>query len=214
MAKTWAKWFDEVLPDLPGCPANVAENAIKNAAIDFCERSFVYIIDHDPIDAVQDQGEYDWSPGAGLKVVRAETVWYDGKPIAAKTRDEIAGMNAYWPDWEGTPLYYMQEKLEKLIVVPRPTEALTDAIKAKVAVKPSRSATSIDDAIWEKYLKPIASGAKADLFAMKRKPWTDAQLAVFHKGLFDEAIDKARLAAFHGHVRSRNNQNRNSRRFM
>ena len=214
MAKTWAKWRDEVMPDVPGCTASTADNAIKNAAIEFCDRSFVYLVDHDPIDAVEDIGEYTWAPGADLKVVRAELVWYDKKPLIPKTRDEIAAMNPYWPDWEGIPLYFIQEKLEKLIVVPRPTAALEDAIRAKVSVKPSRSATSIDDAIWEKYLEEIASGAKAKLFAMKRKPWSDGTLATFHKQAFDDAIAKARLAAFHGHVRSRNNQNRNFRRFM
>ena len=214
MAKTWAKWYDEVLPDVPGCPQVVAANAIKNAAIQFCDRSFVYLIDHDPIAAVEDQGEYTWAPGAGLKVARPERVWYDGEELTPKTRDEIADMHAYWPDWEGTPLYFMQEKIEKLIVVPRPTAALANAIKAKVAVKPSRDATSIDDAIWEKYLEEIASGAKARLFAMKRKPWADGQLAAYHKGVFDEAISAARLAAFKGHVRSRNNQTRGRRRFM
>lgn len=214
MAKTWAKWFDEVLPDVPGCPQNVAQNAIKNAAIEFCDRSFVYIIDHPAISAAEDTGEYSWSPGSGLKVVRPEHVWYDGKLLIPKTRDEVAAANPYWPTWEGTPLYFLQEKLEKLIVVPRPTAALADAIVAKVAVRPSRDAASIDDAIWEKYLEEIASGAKARLFAMKHKPWSDGQLATFHKQAFDDAISRARLVAFHSHVRSRNNQNRNYRRFM
>lgn len=214
MAKAWSVWYDEVLPDLPGCPQNVAGNAIKNAAIEFCERSFAYVVDHDPIAAVGGQSEYGWAPPTGTKVVRAEHVWYDKKRLAPKTRDEIAGMHAYWPDWEGTPLYFVQEKLEKLILVPRPSAALANAIRAKVAVKPSRAAADIDDAIWEKYLEQIASGARAKLFAMQRKPWSDGKLAAYHLARFEEAIGGARLSAFKGHVRSRNNQNRNYQRFL
>ncbi len=203
MAKTWAKWYDEVLPEVPNCPQAVAGNAIRNAAIEFCERSFVYQLTHAAIAAVQDQGEYTFSPGAGLKVVRPEIVWYDKVPLTAKTRDDLDRLYAYWPDETGTPIYYVMEALEKLILVPKPAAALADAIRVKVAVRPTRAATDIDDAIHEKYLEQIASGAKARLFAMKKKPWTDNQLAVYHKQQFDDAIAKARLAAARGHTRAR-----------
>lgn len=212
--KAWSDWYNDVLPDVPGCPELIAANAIKLAAIEFCERSFVYLVDHAPIDATDGTGEYDWAPDGSAKVVRPETVWYDKKELTPVTRDQLADMHAYWPDWEGTPLYFVQEQLEKLIVVPKPDADLSDGIRAKVSIRPSQSAGGIHAFIWEKYLEPIASGAKARLFAMKRKPWTDGALASYHKGVFDDAIDKARLASFKGHVRSRNNQNRNFRRFM
>lgn len=203
MSKTWAKFYDEVLPEVPGCPQNMAGNAIRNAAIEFCERTFVYQIDHPPIDSVQDVGEYDYAPGAGLAIVRPESVWYDKKPLTFKTRDQIDRMYEYWPDESGTPLYFLQEKVEKLILVPKPSVALVSAIRMKVSVRPTRSATDIDDAIHENYIEAIASGAKARLFLMKKKPWTDNQLGVFHNQAFDEAIAKTRLAAARGHTRAR-----------
>lgn len=203
MAKTWEKFYDEVLPNVPGCPQAVAKNAIRNATIEFCERSFVYQIDHTAINAVQDQAEYDYAAGAGLKVVRPEMVWYDKKPLTPVTRDDLDKLYAYWPDEGGTPLYFVQEKLEKLILAPKPSAALASAIRLKVSVKPTRASTDIDDALWEKYLEAIASGANARLFAMKKKPWTDNPLSVHHKQLFDEAIAKARLAAAKGHGRAR-----------
>lgn len=203
MAKTWEKFYDEVLPDVPGCGQALAKNAIKQAVIKFCERSFVYQVDHPAINAVADQGEYDWAPGANLKVVRPERVWYDKVQLTPKTRDDLDGIYAYWPDESGTPLYFVQEKLEKLILVPRPSAALASGILAKISVKPAQAATDIDDAIWEKYLEAIASGAKARLFAMKKKPWTDATLAAYHGGIFNEEIAQARLAAHRGHTRAR-----------
>lgn len=215
MAKVWADFLDEVLPEMKGTPPQaLVTNAIKNAAVEFCERSFVYRVDHPTVTSVDSTGEYDWAPGAGLKVVRAEAVWYEKKELTPKTVDELRAMHVYWPDWEGVPLYFVQERVEELILVPKPTDGVADAIRAKVSVKPARAATGIDDAIWEKYLEPIASGAKGRLFAMKDKPWTDGTLAAYHKGLFESAIDAARLAAFKGHVRSRNNQSLNRRRFL
>jgi hypothetical protein len=203
MAKTWEKWYDEVLPDVPHCPQPVAKNAIRNAAIEFCERSFVYQADHPAIAAVQDQGEYTYAPGTGLKVVRPEMVWYDKKQLTPMTRDDLDRLYAYWPDESGTPIYFVQEQLEKLIVVPKPAAALADAIRLKVSVKPTRASVDIDDAMHEKYLEAIACGAKARLFAMKKKPWTDNELAVYHKQMFDAAIATARLHAARGHTRAR-----------
>lgn len=203
MAKTWEKWFDDVLPDVPGCPQAVAKNAIKHAAIEFCDRSFVFHVDHAAIDAVAAQREYTWSPGANLKVVRPELVWYEKKQLTPVTRDELNDIYEYWPDESGTPVYFVQEKLEKLILVPKPEASSTGAIIAKVSIKPARSATDIDDAIHEKYLEDITHGAKWRLFAMKKKPWSDPTLATAHKAMFDEAIGRAKVAAHKGHVRSR-----------
>lgn len=215
MAKVWADFLDEILPEMRGTPPqSLVTNAVRNAAIEFCERSYVLRMDHPAISAAADTGEYTWSPGTGLKVVRAEEVWYDGKPLTPITVDDLKDLNEHWTSWEGTPLYFVQERVEMLTIVPYPADSLADAIEAKVSVKPSRSATGIDDAIWEKYLEVIASGAKARLFAMSGKPWTNEKLAVYHKGMFDDGIDKARLAAFKGHVRSRNQRGRNFRRFV
>jgi len=203
MAKTWDKFYDDLLTDVPGCPQPLAKNAVKQAAIEFCERSFVYQVDHAPIDAVADQGEYTFAPGANLKVVRPERVWYDKKTLTAKTPQEIDLLYAYWPDESGTPLYFVQERLEKLILVPKPSAALVGAIIAKVSVKPARAATDIDDALWEKYLEIITSGAKARLFAMKKKPWTDTTLSGYHSDIYDNGIAKAKVAATRGHGRAR-----------
>lgn len=48
-------WYDDVLPHVPGCVEPVALHAIRLAAIDFCERTWVINDDHSPIDIVADQ---------------------------------------------------------------------------------------------------------------------------------------------------------------
>lgn len=214
MAKAWSDWFDEVLPDVPGCPQNVASNAIKNAAIEFCERGLAYIVDHPAVDGVADQSTYDWNPGAGLRIVRPETVWYDKKELTPKTRDELAAMYAYWPDEVGTPVYFVQDGLEQFILVPKPEADLVGAVRAKVTVRPDRTATTIDDAIWENYLEQIAYGAKAKLLKMQRKPWTNYPLGNEYLAKFNDAIDAVRLDSFKGFTRARNNRTRGYRRFM
>jgi hypothetical protein len=203
MAKTWEKWFDEVLPDVPGCSQAVAKNAIRNAAIEFFQRSWTWRADHDPINAVADQAAYDYAPPVGAKVAMPLKVWYEQKPLTPITFAELEALYQHWPSQVGTPLYFIQEDLEKLTLVPYPSASVTAAITLKVALKPSRVSASIDDVYWEKYLEEIATGAKAKLFAMRKKPWTDTDMAVGLMALFGDQIAKAKLAADRGRVKAR-----------
>jgi len=203
MPSVWSVFLPQILVEVPGVSNPLGEQAVRDAVIEFCDRSYVYHVDHPAIDALSAQGEYAWNPGTGLKVVRPEVVWYEKKQLTPVTRDELAELYQYWPDETGTPIYFVQEKLEKLILVPKPEAASTGAIIAKVSVKPSRAAADVDDAIYEKYLEDIAHGAKWRLFAMVKKPWADPNLASAHKQMFDDAIGRAKVAAFKGHVRSR-----------
>jgi len=214
MATAWSAFTPRILPEVPRCSSPLAEQAVLDAVIDFCERSYINQIDHTPIDAVANTGEYAWAPGTNLKVVRPELVWYDKKPLEAKTRDELALIYAYWPDQVGTPLYFLQEKLEKLILVPKPAAALVSGIRAKVSVRPSRSAVDVDDAIYDRYLDAIVYGAKARLFYMDNQPWSNSAKAVDCMGAFEALADKARLAMFKGMGRARNESNRGYKRFL
>jgi hypothetical protein len=72
-----------------------------------------------------------------------------------------------------------------------------------MAIKPTRASTGISTDLYEKYLEEIAYGAKARLFAMKAKPWSDAKLAAFNLGMFDQAIGRAKVQAAKGHTRAR-----------
>lgn len=210
----WSSWFDEVLPDVPGCSAALAANAIRNATIQFCEEARVLVVDHPLMSAVANQPSYTWAPGAGLKVVRAEQVWFLGRELPPITSDDLETRYASWTTESGLPEFHLQDQIEALRLVPYPLEAATDAIRARVSVRPSRAAAGVDDTVRERYLEEIARGAKARLMLMSRKPWTDQNLGAAMMGQFEDDIAKARLAAFKGWSRARNNSNRGYRRFV
>lgn len=202
MAKIWELWFDEVLPDVPGVGQDVAKNAIRNAAIDFCSRSWVWRADHADINALAGIGAYAYAPPGNTKVAVPLAVWYSLKPLEPQGTYELQQRFPHWPSMVGqAPYWFLQETLETLIVVPAPSADLAGAIKLKVALTPTRAAPSIDDAIFERYLEEIACGAKARLFAMKAKPWSDPTRAVAYYQSFDQHIAKAKLVADRNFVR-------------
>ncbi len=198
--KFWTDWYDEVLPDVPGCPQKVAKNAIRNAAIEFYRDSLAWVIDHDPMNAVTNQAAYPFEPPASTEVVKALNVWYDAKPLTKKTPDELSAMYANWTTHIGTPLYYTQLNSTEIVLVPMPAAALANGVTMKVALKPKRSSTGLEEYLHEEYLEEIATGAKARMMLMQKKPWSNATLGAANKALFDEAIASVRYRATKGYT--------------
>lgn len=193
--KAYTSFYDEVLPDVPGCPQAVALNAIRNAAIEFCERSKVWVIDHDPISAIANEPVYAFEPPNGAVVCGVVTAWFNGVEIDPTTQRDLESEYRNWPSLPGVPLRYLQQNSAELILFPYPSGALANALTMKVALKPSRASTSIDAWLFEQYLEAIAHGAKWKLMAMPKKPWSDGATAMYHKTAFDSAIDGAVLSA-------------------
>jgi hypothetical protein len=203
MEKTWAKWYDEVLSDVAGCSQPLAKNAIRNAAIEFCDRTWVYRVEMGPLAAEANVPDYTLEPPSNTAVVKVHRLWYDKREIFPKTPEELAALFAHWPSAVGTPLYFTHRSPDVLLLVPMPEASLQDAITGELAIKPTRASTGISADIHEKYLEDIAYGAKARLFAMSRKPWSDKQLSAYHQGMFDECVGKAKVQATKGHTRGR-----------
>ena len=201
---TWDQFYDQVLPLVKGCGVEMAKAKIIDAAIEFCQETRVWKADHAAIDAVANQKTYDFVPPvANTKVERIERAWYDGKEILPKTEAELRELYANWPTEAGTPLYYLQEGLESVRLVPYPTASLVGALVMKVSLRPSQAATGIDTTIWERYIDEIAAGALALLFAIPDKPWTNPAQVSFYGGMYEQARDRARLKAFKGFTRAR-----------
>ena len=69
MSKAWELYLPEVLVDVPGCPDIVAVNAVRNAAIDFCEKSQVWQYDFTAkVSLVAAQAVYALTPPTGARV--------------------------------------------------------------------------------------------------------------------------------------------------
>ena len=196
-------WYDEVLPNVPGCGQPMARHAIRNAAIDFCTRTFAWRVDHDPLAAQANEPEYPFEPPSKTRVVKVMAAWFDGKEIFPKSPDQLNRLYANWRTQTGTPLYFTQRLPDVLRLVPYPNTSLQNAIAFEVALRPSGDATDIESSIFDEFSEDIKHGVLARLFAMKSKPWSDAERAKFHLDAFDQAIGVAKVRADKGYTRSR-----------
>lgn len=200
-AKPFNSLFDEVLVDVAGVPQPVALNAIRNAAIEFCEKSGVWVADADPLSSIANVAAYQFEPENSTEVVGVVQAWYNGVKItqvtAAHLDDELSSGSSQflagipWADQKGVPEHYLIERPDEFILAPYPTEAIPGAIKMKVSLKPSRTATSMERWVLDKYFETLAHGAKGKLFAMPMKPWSNSGLSDYHKSEFDHGIASA-----------------------
>ena len=95
MTKEYTDWYDEVLPDLTGCPTPIALNAIKQAAIKFCHGSRVWKEYVDLITVTATDELYDIPTPKDTEAVRILRGWYEGKELDVLQEEQI---NDLFPD--------------------------------------------------------------------------------------------------------------------
>jgi len=205
--KTYEQFLNEVMPHVPGCQVNVAVNAIRNTVIEFCEKTLILQRDHDPVTVTQSLPDYDLDPPAGYLVTKIMKAWYKNIPLVPAAPDEIGTVSVYNPlapeaEGPGQPRWILQKDERTFSLLPVPDESVANAITMRVALKPTRASSSVEDVIFEDYVEVIGHGACARLLSMPAKPWTSPQMAGVSKMLFDQGVNQARQRANRGHVRS------------
>ncbi|MEN6540823.1 MAG: hypothetical protein ABFC67_14545 [Mizugakiibacter sp.] len=187
-------------PHVQGCPTIVVDQAITRAAIEFCQKTGVWRYDHVPVAAVEATTAYSFAPPDGAKVERVLAAWLDGVPLTVKNATDLLGVDD-WKTATGTPTHLVVLNDTQFRLYPLGA----GSVDLTVTLKPSRAATTIDDAIFEAHVDAIADGAIGKLAALPGKPWSSADLVTYHTGEFDKAIDDATIREFqHAPMRTAN----------
>lgn len=207
MSKTYEEFLDYVMPHVPGCTPEMAIQAIRNTAIDFCEKSLILQRDHDPVTVVANVQDYDFEPPTDYLVQKIMRAWYKENELVPFTPDQISDAFAYRRKIDGTtpnktdPLRIYQKDERTFSLHPWPVETVVEAVTMRVALKPTRASTSIEDAIYEDWLDAIAAGALVRLQMSPAKPYTLPNAAAINQQIYTQKLNEARQRAIRGHVR-------------
>lgn len=206
--KNHSDFLDYVMPDVPGCSVPIAELAIKNTIIEFCEKSLILQRDHDPVTVVRNVVDYDFDPPSGYLVQRIMRAWFKRSSLNPVSPDDITDPEVYNRAFAaadkqpGTPADILQKDERSFSLYPIPSETVSNGLTMRVALKPARSSSTIEDVIFEDYAEAIGSGAKARLMMSPGKPYSNPQLAAVEMSKYNTKINEARQRAVRGHVRS------------
>lgn len=194
MSTRYDAFLPEVLPYARECPELVAINAIRNACIDFCDRSLWLLYHHDPIDIIANESSYILELPAGTCSARILDAWYDTLPLAPIAEDTLKNMFA--SDWRvatGKPSFYTHLDPDEVVLAPMPQTALSGGLTMIVALRPTRASTEVDDTVFERWAEGIGFGARARLHEMPNQPFYDPAQSMRCRQMFEHFIGLAKI---------------------
>jgi len=205
-AVSFDAFLPEVLVEALLCPEPVAINAIRNAAIEFCERTRAYRADLTPITITATVATYAFAGMPTDTVVHEvlEAVLGDQELLPVGPDDLRELYAADWRTKTGEALLYVTQDDERNVrVVEVPTATLADTLRLYVALKPTHNATGIEERIYQENKTIIASGAKARLLMQYKQPYTNMQLGAYHAEQFEIGCGSRSIRSGKGLVRTR-----------
>jgi hypothetical protein len=187
--------YKDVLPECPGLAHDFALHKIRDAAIDFCSRTWVWQSDYAGTTVISPTVETSYtavppedSEAIALLWVKAEPeIGADQKELKLLKISELALAEAA----TGAPQYFTPRTVNVVTLYPDPDD--TYDFTMRLVLRPTRDAAVIDDDIFTRYRAAIAHGAMYMLMSMARKPWSDPTAAVFHGTEYTRLMREARI---------------------
>lgn len=200
----WSVLYHYVAPWLPGCPNVVMDDALRTAAIEYCEKTRAHKVYLTAIDSVVGVDAYVYtSPDpVNLNVYRADSVFFNGRQLDPCGLDE---RDILYPNWMTTPAVpekYSQLNERAISIVPSPNVAITGAIVVRAAMTPTTTAVGLDDTLAEFHGRFIAQGALFTAMSMEGKEWNNDAKAGAYKAMFDDSISTQKIRAVMGFTRA------------
>jgi hypothetical protein len=176
---------------VPMLPSFVAQQYILQASRDFFEFTRAWRTSFN-LDETASTATYDISADlpTGTELVDVISI----KPQAGGARltpTTFVWLDEEITDWRNTEAndanWYVIDSNNTLRLIYTPSTTTTDKYYVRVAVKPTFSATTIDDLMNNKYDQALIDGAVGLLSAIPNKPWSSGEMAAFHLSKFEAA---------------------------
>ena len=217
---TISSFTPKVLRKVPGCPEFLIEEAIIDALIDFCEGSLYWQADLTAIDIVSGTSTYTPTTPTDTLMVTVVKAFDEGQPIELKSEDSLdrdwpklnwrypyythdSGLSTPWRSVTSSQadfIYMPTPRTVRLVGIPDTSK--TGGLTLKVALKPTRTATTVDDVLYDEWYEEIAMGAAGKLQVMEGKAWTMLGVGTANLIGFEAAIRKARGKVNRSHIRN------------
>lgn len=189
---TWAALYPWLMPSVRGVSAPQADQELRTAAQEFCERTRAWLQWLDPI-ALTGAASYVLALPAGAMVHQLERATLGGVPVEL-------------PNWRGFDVDTADNQAQgrgfttadRITVVPVATYAAGQVLKLQAVLKPSGSATTLPDAMAAQFGRFIAEGAKARLMLLAGREYSNPALAGVAQDAFEQAIGRIQHEAYKG----------------
>lgn len=200
----FSSFYRYLLPLVRTVAEPAADNALRQAASDFCEQTNIWISELDPISVTAGVADYDLETDTGSAVAQVQSVGYDGRIIKPRSLDELDKLYpaTYWPDLVGMPVLYTQVADSTIRLFPKPEMSVANALRVRVSLFPDNTATSLPDVLYSRYANEIAIGAASKLMMEQGREYFDPNSAVLYARKFAAAINRASARTLQSRTRT------------
>lgn len=169
----------------PGCPEPLLNDAIVDAAIEFCRQTRA-VTEALNLVTVIGQASYALATSTGTRANRVQRVERGTLPLS-KSSKPVFDANPHLRAAGTAGHYYLDD--DSLVLGPRPDAVET--LVVSVVVEPVIGATTVPDVLQNDWRRVIASGAKAILLATPNVPWQSLTDAAVEGTSFMAGIEAA-----------------------
>jgi len=217
MATNLTAWVPELEPSILGLPAKALQVGVRNAAIEFCELTWMWLYTFDAMDVDLGVQVYTLTvpPEECGEIISLDNMKYkqDGEdddqygtlePISEIQMD--ANSNGNWRFiTASSPSAYFGNSNDKtkFALYPIPLDDSDEGLIVRVNLRPTIDCTTLPAFLYTEHRRTIAYGALADLFGRKNMPWYDPQEEQKNYLRFRNACDNAKSARLTGPTNSR-----------
>ena len=183
-------FLPHVRPFAPGVPDVVAEQYIRQAAIDFCERTRLWRFE-DTYSVTAADCEAIATPADSV-LHDIEVVLFNGQELRPMTTSDLDRLSPGWRDGSastGLPMYFTQIEQNTIKIVP----PMDGELYLCLRLKPSQDATTLPDFIAQEYRQAIGWGALGSLLMTPNQSYTAPDMAQFYATKFEQKIDRLNL---------------------
>lgn len=197
--KPLSDFLPRLLVYTPACSEPLAEQALLDAAIEFCERSSTIRYTADPITVIKNIPEYELcAPSNDQSVTRVLRVFLNDEPIEAI----MADVRTPVPEAPACPTGYSVIEDDcglvlRLNVAPDDVYTLT----VELALRPTKTAKKVDSRLYTRWMDAVVAGALSRLYAVPGQPFSDAGAALYQASRASRMINSARIEGSYGRVR-------------
>lgn len=176
----WSDLYQDILPHVPGCPEPLVEDAVKRVTVKFCRDSHSWKEQINDLYLIEGVDRYEIGiPEESELLEICELYFKNDTPLL---------------DWPSINVF-------GLISFDRPVKPKEHPLVVKVVLVPSKDATGVPDKIGDHYREALIHGAIGILQEIPAKDWSNPQLAMYHKGEYQNGISEARSRAANGNTK-------------
>lgn len=193
-----------VIAEAPDIPVPVIDTYLILAARELCNESRVWKTDV----TFSVTGAATYTPALPADAEIAEptsaAIYLSSTAVSTtpkfKTSAQLDMLDPLWRSRTGNPTWFTLPAFNTIQLVPNPPTG--GSITVPLALRPTLTATTIDDRVGNRFNEVLAHGALGKLLLMNRRSWYNPQGAAYFSTLFAEEKNHAETVGADGYARA------------